>query len=58
MPVFGFAKDTGPTSGMISYFVNLERRLDEKLWNKHTVFPVARQRQYESIRTRPNWKLW
>jgi len=58
MTVFGFAKVTEPTSGIISYFVNLERRLDEKLWNKHIVFPVARQRQYESIRTRPSWKLW
>lgn len=56
--VFGFAKDTESTSGMISYFVNLERRLDKKLWNKHIVFPFARQRQYESIRTRPSWKLW
>ena len=56
--IFEFARDTDSTSGKISYFVNLERRLDEKLWNKHTVFPFARQRQYESIRTGPNWKLW
>lgn len=56
--VFGFAKDTESTSGTISYFVSLERRLDKKLWNKHLVFPFARQRQYESIRRGPNWKLW
>lgn len=56
--VFEIAKDTESTSGMITYFVILERRLDEKLWNKHIVFPFARQRQYESIRTGPSWKLW
>ena len=56
--VFGFAKGTESTSGMIKYFVSLERRLDKKLWNKHIVFPFARQRQYESIRTGPSWKLW
>ena len=56
--VFGFAKDTKTTSRMISYFVNLERRLDKELWNKHVVFPFARPRQYESIRTGPFRKLW
>ena len=53
-----FAKDTESTCGMITHFVGLERRLDKKLWNKHIVFPFARQRQYESIRTGKSWKLW
>ena len=56
--VFGFFKDTRSISGMITYTVNLERRLDEKSWNKHVVFPFARQRQYESMRIKPWWKLW
>ena len=56
--MFKFFKDTKSTSEMISYFVNLERRLDKKLWNKHIVFPFARQRQYEPVRTGPGWKLW
>ena len=56
--VFGFVRDTESISGMVSYYVNLERRLDEKGWNKHVVFPFARQRQYESMRTGPSWKLW
>ena len=56
--VFGFFKDTKSVSGMITYTVILERRLDEKFWNKHVVFPFARQMQYESVRTKPWWKLW
>ena len=56
--VFGFSKDTKSVSGMITYTVNLERRFDEEFWNKHVVFPFARQRQYESMRTKPWWKLW
>ena len=58
MTVFGFFKDTTSASEMISIFVSVERRLDKKLWNKHIVFPVERQRQYDSIRTGPGWKLW
>ena len=56
--VFRFVKDAESTSKTITYYVNLERRLDEKVWNKHIVFPFARQRQYESKRTRPIWKFW
>ena len=56
--VFRFVKDTESISRMITYTVNLERRLDEKVWNKHVVFPFARQRQYESMRRGPSWKLW
>ena len=52
-----FAKRTDFTNGMITYSVILERRLDEKLWNKNVVFPFARQRQYDSIRTWSKWKL-
>ena len=47
--VFRFVEDSESISGMVSYYVNLERRLDEKVWNKHIVLPFARQRQYESI---------
>lgn len=54
--VLKFFKDTESISGMISYYVVLERRLDKKLWNKHVVFPFARQRQYDTKRTW--WKLW
>lgn len=39
--VFGFAKDTKTASGMVSYLIDVERRLDQKLWNKHVVFPYA-----------------
>ena len=56
--VFGFFKDTEPIGGTVSYHVNLERRLDEKAWSKHVVFPFARQRQYESRQTRLSWCLW
>lgn len=56
--VFRFDKDTESVSGMVSYTVMLERRMDKKIWNKHVVFPYARQRQYESTRTWCRWKLW
>ena len=56
--VFEFSKTTESVSGKITYTVNLERRFDEETWNKHTVFPFARQRQYESMRRKPWWKLW
>ena len=56
--VLRFVKDTESVSGMVSYIVMLERRLDKKIWNKHVVFPFARQRQYESMRTWSRWKLW
>ena len=57
--VFRFVTDTESASGMISYTVKFEeRRLDEKVWNKHLVFPFARQRQYEWMQTGSSWKLW
>ena len=56
--VLKFVEDTQSVSGMISYIVVVERRLDKKIWNKHVVFPFARQRQYESMRTGSSWKLW
>ena len=56
--VFDFFKDTEFIKGNVLYIINSERPLDEKIWNKHIVFPFARQRQYESMRTRPSWKLW
>ena len=58
MRVHWFDKVTESTSGMISYIVNLKRRLDKKLWNKHVIFPFARQRQYDLVQQRPSWKLW
>ncbi len=58
MIVFGLFKDTKSTSGMVSYSVNIERRLDGRFWGKNVVFPFARQRQYDSKRTGLSWKLW
>ena len=55
--VLKFAKMT-ESVGTITYFVSVERRLDKELWSKHIVFPFARQRQYDLIRTGPIWKLW
>ncbi len=58
MTVVFCAKDTESTSGTVTDYVEVGRRLDKKLWNKHIVFPFARQRQYESIQAWASWKLW
>lgn len=53
-----FTKETDSTGAINLYSFGIERRLDKKLWSEHTIYPFARQRQYNSIRRGFGWKLW
>lgn len=56
--VFTFTKEVDFTTATNSYVLCVERRLAEKIWYEHTIFPYARQRQHDSKGKRSGWKLW